>query len=87
MRLLGIPNQWIVTLNDGSQVEIWAGSLTGSSEPGDDRDYTFSVVVDDVEPEAQADFEVTARTPNDPRRVVVAVARFPRNSVQDIWSA
>ena len=83
MQLTDPPARWVVTLNDGSEVEIWAHAVEGLSGAEDNRDYLFGVLMD-VEPELQGEFEVTARTPSNPRRVEVAVARFPRSSVQDI---
>jgi hypothetical protein len=68
-----------------SRVEVWADTVTGLSGPEDDGDYTFGVLME-VEPEAQAAFEVTARTPTDPQRVEVAVARFPRTSAREVVS-
>jgi hypothetical protein len=83
MQLTDPPARWVVTLNDGSEVEIWAHAVDGLSDPKGDRDYLFGVLMD-VEPGLQGEFEVTARTSANPRRVEVAVARFPRSSVQDI---
>src|SRR5271170_6707536 len=85
MRLTDPRARWVLTLNDGSEVEIWAHSVDGLSDPGDNRDYLFGALMD-VEPDLQGEFEVTARTPSNPRRVEVAVARFPRSSFQDILS-
>ena len=74
------------TLDDGSQVEVWADAVTALSGPEDERDYTFGVFMD-IEPEDQDGFEVTARTPRgDRRRVEVAVTRFPRVSVRKVMS-
>lgn len=83
MQLNDPPVRWVVTLNDGSEVEIWAHAVEGLSATDDNRDYVFGVLMD-VEPDLQGEFEVTARTPSNPSRVEVAVARFPRSSVQDI---
>jgi hypothetical protein len=83
MQLTDPPGRWVVTLNDGSQIEIWAHAVAGLSDSEDDRDYVFGVLMD-IGPELQSEFEVTARTPANPSRVEVAVARFPRTSVQDI---
>jgi len=82
----GPPARWLVTLDDGSQVEVWADAVTALSGPEDERDYTFGVFMD-IEPEDQDGFEVTARTPRgDRRRVEVAVTRFPRVSVRKVMS-
>jgi len=69
----GPPNRWRVLLNDGSIVEVWADSLKGVAGPDDDRDYAFGCPMD-IDPAVQGDFEISARTPSDPRRVEVLVA-------------
>jgi hypothetical protein len=74
-----------VTLLDGSVVDVYADSVTGLSGPDDTRDYVFDTLMD-VSPELQVEFEVTARTPSDPQRVEVMVARFPRATVRDVSS-
>jgi hypothetical protein len=81
----GPPTHWVVTLTDGAQVDIWADAVTGLSGPEDTRDYTFGVLMD-IDPGLQDQFDVTARTPSNPRRVEVCVARFPRSSVRDVRS-
>jgi hypothetical protein len=81
----GPPTRWIVTLNDGSAVDVWADSVEGLSGPEDDRDYTFGSLMDIDEAE-QSGFEILARTPSNPRRVEVAVARFPRAVVRAVGS-
>lgn len=81
----GPPTRWTVILNDGSVVEVWADTVTGLAGPDDGRDFLFGCLMD-IEPELQDAFEVSARTPSNPRRVEVVVARFPRNAVQDITS-
>jgi hypothetical protein len=72
-----------VLLIDGSVVDVWADSLTGTSGPDDDRDYAFGRLTD-IDPSMQGDFEITARTPSNPKRVEVLVVRFPRASVREI---
>lgn len=79
----GPPSHWRVLLNDGSTVDVWADGLTGTSGPNDDRDYEFGYLMD-IDPSLQGEFEVTARTPSNPNRVHVVVARFPRASVRKI---
>jgi hypothetical protein len=76
----GAPTKWVITLHDGSAVEIWADSAEGSAGPDDTRDYTFCSLMDIDEAE-QDGFEIVDRTPSNPRRVLVAVARFPRSAV------
>jgi hypothetical protein len=81
----GPPTHWTVTLTDGSVVDVYADSVTGLSGPEDTRDYVFGSLMD-VSPELQNEFEVTAGTPSDPRRVEVMVARFPRATVRNVSS-
>ena len=82
----GPPSHWLITLGDGSVVEIWADSVEGLSGPEDDRDYLFSNLMD-IAPSDQASFDVTARTPTNPARVAVTVARFPRSAVIKVGMA
>ena len=79
----GPPGHWLVTLADGSVVDVWADSVEGTAGPDDHRDYRFCALMD-VSPQDQPGFDVVARTPADPNRVVVTVARFPRSSVANI---
>ena len=84
--LAGQPSRWLVTLADGSVVDVWAHSVEGLAAPEDQRDYRFCVLMD-ISPQDQSGFDVVARTPADPNRVDVTVARFPRRLVADISSA
>jgi len=77
----GPPTHWRVVLNDGSKVDVWADAVTGIAGTEDDRDYEFGCLMD-IDPELQVEFEVSARTPSNPRRVEVVVARFPRAAVR-----
>lgn len=81
----GPPTHWVVTLIDGSIVDVFADAVTGLSGPDDSRDYVFGSLMD-VSPDLQGDFEVTARAPSDPQRVEVMVARFPRAAVREVSS-
>lgn len=81
----GPPSRWLVILADGGEVDVWADSVEGLSGPDDDRDYLFNCLMD-IDPELQGEFEVVGRTPTNDRRVLVAVARFPRASVREITS-
>jgi len=65
---------------------VWADAVEGLSRPDDGRDYTFGSLMD-IDEVDQDEFEILARTPSNPRRVEVAVARFPRGAVRDIVSA
>jgi hypothetical protein len=74
-----------VTLVDGSVVEVWADAVQGASGSDDQRDYLFGTLMD-IDQTDQPGFEITARTPSNPRRVEVGVARFPRSAVRSLTS-
>lgn len=75
-----------MTLTDGSVVDVWADSVEGLAGPEDQRDYRFCALMD-ISPQDQPGFDVVARTPGNPGRVVVTVALFPRSSVAAVSSA
>ncbi|MFF2074261.1 hypothetical protein ACFVXG_05820 [Kitasatospora sp. NPDC058162] len=77
----GPPTRWHLTLRDGALLELWADGYRV-----EDGAYEFSVLVR-ATAEEQAGAEVLARTPADPRRVMVAVARLATASVQDVHTA
>lgn len=77
----GPPLPWHVTLRCGTVVELWADGY--SIEAGT---YVFSLLVR-ASPEDQAELDVTARTPSDPDRVGVAVARISLAAVQELHTA
>jgi len=66
-------------------VDVWADSVEGLAGPEDQRDYSFGSLMD-VALVDQRGFNITARSPTDPDRVVVTVARFPRAYVLAITS-
>ena len=80
----GPPSHWVVTLVDGSQVDVWADSVTGLSEKTAHDEYLVFEALMDIDVDLQEQFEVTARPRVPGRRVVVAVARFPRSCVRDV---
>jgi len=80
----GAPSHWVVTLVDGSQVDVWADSVTGQSEKTAHDEYLVFGVLMDIDVDLQEQFEVTARPRFPGRRVEVAVARFPRSCVRDV---
>ena len=80
----GPPSRWIVTLADGSRVDVWADTVTGLTEKTAHHEHVVFGVLMDIDVDLQDRFEVTARTPARSRRVEVAVARFPRSCVQDV---
>ncbi|WBP85835.1 hypothetical protein [Kitasatospora cathayae] len=73
------PARWHLPLQDGALLELWADEY--GVEHGA---YEFSVLVRATE---QEQAEIVARTPADPRRVMVVVARLPTGSVQDVHTA
>lgn len=82
----GPPSHWRITLTDGSVVDVWAESVEGLSGPEDQRDYHFGNLMD-IAPDKQSGFEIAARTPETPDRVLVTVARFPRGCVKRLEMA
>jgi hypothetical protein len=78
VRVDGSPGRWEVVLRSGEVVEVWADAY------GEDAGaYVFDVAaLGSVE--EQAGWEVTARRPSDPGRVLVAVARIPVTAVAEI---
>jgi len=80
----GPPSHWIVTLVDGSQVDVWADAVTGLTEKTAHHEQIVFGVLMDIDLELQDQFEVTARAPASSRRVEVAVVRFPRDCVQSV---
>jgi hypothetical protein len=82
----GPPTHWIVTLASGAQVDMWADSVSGLTEKTAHDEHVVFHVLMDIDVALQDQFEVTATAPADNRRVLVAVARFPRGCVQDVES-
>lgn len=77
------PSRWLVTLADGSVVDVWAHSVEGTAGPGDQRDYRFCNLMG-VPPDLLDDSRSPARHPRIRPAVIVVVARFPRCSVARI---
>ena len=80
----GPPSRWIVTLVGGSQVEVWADTVTGLTEKTAHHEHVVFGVLMDIDADLQDQFEVTARGRARGSRVEVAVARFPRRCVQNV---
>lgn len=80
----GPPSHWIVTLVDGTKVDVWADAVTGLAAKTAHHEHVVFSVLMNIDLDLQDQFEVTARAPVVSRRVDVAVARFPRESVQDV---
>ena len=72
------PAWWELELIGGQNVEIWAD---GYSEA--DGWYEFTVLAD-AEDSEQQQLEIAGRTPSNPRRVLVTVARVPQEIVASI---
>jgi hypothetical protein len=83
----GPPDRWIVTLTDGTEIDVWAHSVTGLTEKTAHHQHIVFGVLMDIAVGLQDQFEVTARTVKPGPRVEVAVARFPRECVRDVVSA
>lgn len=81
MNVLEPPTLWLVDLRDGSSARVWANSC--SSPTAEDDWYTFGVLVD-ASREEQWSSEVLARTPANPGRVEVCVARFEAQAVKSV---
>ncbi len=73
----GMPTRWTVVLRSGATIEVWAD---GFQREGDH--YTFVALFDlDEEEVLPDDALVMNRTPSDPRRFLLAVARIPKGAV------
>jgi hypothetical protein len=82
MRHVGVPGPWYVRLASGGQAIIWADSFTQI-----DDDYVFGSLVDVVAHEQEGGhLEITARTPSNPKRIEVTVARISAADVVHISS-
>lgn len=79
----GPPSRWVVHLKGGGEAVVWADSAEGLSGEDDLRDYAFYSLMD-IDPADQVFFEVAGRTPSNPRRVLVTVAYFPRETVERV---
>lgn len=82
----GALSHWVVTLMDGSEVDVWADGVSGISERTCGDPHIVFVVLTNIDTEDQDRSDVTARTSGSPCRVEVAVARFPRVCVRDVRS-
>jgi hypothetical protein len=77
----GVPSVWHVTLQSGALIELWADAYATEQEA-----YVFSTLVRATAAE-QAELDVTARTPADPSRIGIAVARIRLDEVRDLHTA
>jgi hypothetical protein len=80
--MAGPPSCWRLRLKDGSIVRVWADSLE-HPESNDENAYRFCLLMD-IPEDQQADYLVSARTPTNPKRVIVVSASFPSDAVSEI---
>jgi hypothetical protein len=83
----GPPAHWIVTLVDGSEVDVWADTVTGLTEKTAHLEHIVFGVLMDIDLCLQDQFEVTAHGIKPSPRVEVAVTRFPRDCVRNVVTA
>lgn len=81
MRLCsGVPGRWTIRLVSGTEIALWADSFQESPD-----EYVFGNLVEATPLEQTSpDLEITNRTPSDPQRVIVTVARIPASEVADV---
>lgn len=80
MELVTGPSPWQVLLTDGSELTIWATAFSR-----EDDVYEFDELID-ASPDEQAWLDITGRTPSNPKRVIVVVARIPAGIVAKVWT-
>ena len=81
----GTPHMWLVTLNSGAEVELWADSHT--TEPVDGH-WVFEVLAD-ATPQEQRSVRIGGETTPPSNRCLLVVARIPVTEVRSIqggWS-
>jgi hypothetical protein len=71
-------DRWQITLHTGQIIDVWAD---GYQEL--DGQYVFGVLATSPEP-PHASILVTGRTPTDPSRVIIALARIPIDTVAEL---
>lgn len=80
MEILGELSGWRVALRSGNVLDVWAHSVSE-----EDGHYVFGVLAR-IDGEPEGDMLVTARTPADASRFIVAVARIPIEAVEHVRS-
>jgi hypothetical protein len=68
---------------DGSVLEVWADGVQGLDGAG--PNLVFDCLMD-VEPVDQQQVDINCRTPSNPKRVCVVVAKLPRAIVREVRS-
>ena len=81
MELLTDLVRWTVTTTSGDEISIWADGYSTQ-----DDDLVFGVLVRATVQE-QARLPITGRTPSDPERVVIELARLSRAMVTSTISS
>ena len=81
MKLITELDKWQITLHTGATIEVWAD---GYQEI--DGHYVFGVLVTSSEP-PHSGILITGRTPSDPSRVIIALARIRIDTVADVHTA
>jgi hypothetical protein len=81
MHIVGLPVEWEITLADGSVLRVWAD---GYQEI--DGYYDFGTLIDLDGGETVEAALIASRTPSNPARVIVSIARLPVAAVQTIRS-
>jgi hypothetical protein len=69
-----------VFLRDGTSLIVWCSSFSIQ-----DGEYVFDTLVD-ADPAEQAELNVSARTPSNPRRILVVNARIAADLVDRVES-
>lgn len=82
VKLTNLPTPWFIRLTSGAEVVVWADAYSREGP-----EYVFGSLVDATVEEQESDgIWVTARTPANPERVEIAVARIPTAAVAAISS-
>ena len=82
MNIITAPSRWFIRLASGAELVLWADGYTQRG-----AEYVFGVLVDASNEEQESDsVEILARTPSNPARVELCVARIPVAAVASISS-
>lgn len=82
MNIISVPGRWFIRLASGAELILWAD---GYARRG--TEYVFGVLVDANDDEQESDsVEILTRTPSNPLRVELCVARIPMTAVASISS-
>lgn len=80
MKILAGAKMWRVRMKSGQTIGVWAGAV------GEDNgNYVFDVYVEATDVEQKENgMVITANTPANPKRVMIAVASIPIEEVEDV---